>query len=466
MFAGLGLQATSASYFRLPYKRITADSDTVSSKVFIRVVSTKKAVHVGEPFMVKYMLYNSIQVIDPETNVMVKFNNCYQEEFSVDTTLVVETVNGRRYNVVNLKQYLVIPNDVGPTVLPQIKIQLKLYSKVDTGFFEQEQLVTKDIVSDQNSVMVQKLPLNADSTSFVGAIGKFRIRGSYTQAPKAKNMLIFHLYLDGIGNTKSAAIAVPHFAQGLEVYNINTTRHDSVTNFGIKTRIEYTFQLVANYRGKYDVPPVAFNYYDPEGDEYVKFTSGKYDWQVDYGPQMIVSANTARKQENLLYVDSNLYAATNKTFSYSAWYYILLFIGILLSLYSYFRSYFNEVALYGFGFINTKLNKYFALRSIQKLKAESSTLEEDVFWKRLASILYRYIKGEARIPYQSVSDLSFDTSILAKNVPADIYQQVTSFLNGLQNIRFSAHRSPVVDKVQSCNQLITIVNALDTNWHE
>jgi BatD DUF11 like domain len=463
--SAITLQATGSPYTRLPYKRIIADSDSAIN-VFIRVVSTKKAVRVGEPFMVKYTLYTAVQVIDPETNVDVKFTNCYQEEFSSDTSSAIETVNGKRYTVVALKQYLVIANNAGAVLLPQIKIQMQMYGVAANDFFAEQKLITKDIVSDPGVVTVEKLPINPDSTLFSGAVGKFRFRGSYSQAPRAKNMLLFHLIIDGEGNTKSAAIALPHFPDGLEVYNANTTRHDSVTSFGLKTRFDYTFQVVANYRGKYVVPAVVFNAYDPDRNKFVGFTSGVYNWQVDKGPQMIVQKDSAHRQANILYTEKTLYAKTNETFSYSFWYYFLLIIGVLLSLYSYLRPYFNRLSLIFVDFINGRMNKYLALRSIKKLIGDSSTVDDDVFWKRLSSILYRYIKGEAKISEKAVSDLSLDTNIFSKNIPADLYEQIVLFLSGLQSIRFSAVKSATVDKVQSCNQLITIVNALDTNWHE
>jgi hypothetical protein len=465
VLSAISLQATGSPYTRLPYKRIIADSDSATN-VFIRVVSTKKAVRVGEPFMVKYTLYTAVQVIDPETNVDVKFINCYQEEFSNDTTTAIETVNGRRYTVVALKQYLVIANNAGSVLLPQIKIQMQMYGVVENSFFNEQKLITKDIVSDPSVVTVEKLPVNPDSTLFSGAVGKFRFRGLYAPAGRAKNMLLFHLIIDGEGNTKSAAITLPHFPDGLEVYNANTTRHDSVTNYGLITRLDYTFQVVANYRGKYDVPAVVFNAYDPDKNKFVAFTSGVYKWQVDKGPQMIVQKDSVHRQANILYTEKTLYARTNETFSYSAWYYFLLIIGVLLSLYSYTRSYFDKAWLFCFSRINGRMNKHLALRSIKKLAADSSTVEEDVFWKRLSSILYRYIKGEAKISGETSSDLAFDTNVFSKNIPADLYEQVILFLSGLQSIRFSAVKSPAIDKVQSCNQLISIVNELDTNWHE
>jgi len=462
----ISLQVKGSAYASLPYKRIIADSDSLSTNVFIRVVSTKKAVRVGEPFMVKYTLYTAVQVIDPETNVDVKFNNCFQQEFSSDTSTAIETVNGKRYTVVALKQYLVIANNAGAVLLPQIKIQMQMYGVVANSFFNEQKLITKDIFSEPGVVSVEKLPINPDSTLFSGAVGKFRFKGAYSQAPRAKNMLLFHLIIDGEGNTKSAAITLPHFPDGLEVYNTNTTRRDSVTNYGLKTRFDYTFQVVANYRGKYVVPAVVFNAYDPDRNKFVSFTSGVYNWQVDKGPQMVVQKDSAHRQANILYTEKSLYAKTNETFSYSCWYYFLLIMALLLVLYSYLRSYFNQVWLVCFGYINGRMNKYRALRSIEKLISDSSSVEEDVFWKRLSSIFYKYIKGEANISEKSISDLSLDTSFFSKNIPADLYDQVVLFLSGLQSVRFSAVKSPAIDKVQSCNQLITIVNALDTSWHE
>jgi len=460
-------QTTGMSY-NTPRNKLIIDTTKVANQVFLRVVTSKPAVYKGEPFVVKYMLYNAVSVIDPGTNNDLKFTNCYQEEFPEDPKQSSQTIQGVVYNVVALKQYLVIPSNVGKMVLPRLKIQLKMYGEVQNDFFGTQKLITTELRSNTASIIVNDLPRDPDTTAFSGGIGQFKITGAYAPHKKTKNMLVFHLVIDGNGNTKATSVNLPELPQGLETFNTNTTRNDVLVEGGIKTHLEYSFQLVANYRGEYDVPSVNIKVFDPAKGSYITYSSPTYAWTVDQGPPKLTPAKISPISEpNNLYISNKLEAKNSQIYSSSGLFVILLLLGGLLLIYTYQPAYFNRLTKNYWGIVSAKRNRYLTLKSIEKLITISSELDEDAFCRRLISILYKFIQKEIGAANAEISNLSFEHSLLSQHLlPENISRQVVPFLTDLNIIRFSAVHVNKIDKLQSCNQLITIVKTVDGNLHE
>ncbi len=455
-----GLQAMAT-----PFK---TDTNAAANRndAFIKPVSSKNAVFVGEPFIVKYLLYIGSNVVDPETEIKAKFSNCFQDELPSKRESYEEVVKGVNYTVVVIKQYLVIANHEGKVEIPKIKIQLKTSYQDTTSFFHREVETTKDYYSAKGFVTVNPLPVSADTTLFSGAIGSFKIRGNYQPSKKNPNMLLFQLFIDGMGYTKNILISNPHYPEGMEVYNPNTVRHDTLTQDGIKTHLEYSFQLVANYKGKYVIPGVSFTVFNLETGKYEKFNSGDFSWDVENGPTLIAKTRVTPVKTNDFFTKDTLLNTSRQYFYASGLFKFLLIIGFLLLAYIYQMAFFEELFWKYLHLIKLKINRRETIKNINKLIIDSAGLQDDEFWKKLNRIFFTYLRKEAKIDDPAVSDLSIDLKQFSNRLPKSVFQQIDQFLFNLQSMRFNALPTPSVDKVKSCDQLINIVNAIDSNWHE
>lgn len=455
-----GLQAIAA-----PFKTDT-NAVTTDAKAFIKPISSKNTVFVGEPFIVKYQLYIGSNIEDPETIINAKFLNCYQDELPSNRESHDELIKGVKYTVVVIKQYLVIANHEGKVEIPRIKIQLKTSVRDTTSFFPREIENTKDYYSAVGSVTVNPLPVNADTTLFSGAIGSFKIKGNYQPTKKNPNMLLFKLFIDGTGYTKNILISNPHYPVGMEVYNPNTVRHDTLTQDGIKTHVEYTFQLVANYKGRYVIPGVSFTVFNLQTGKYEKFNSGDFTWDVVNGPTLVAPTRVVPVKTNDFFTKDTLINTGKHYFYASLLFKFLLVISFLLLIYIYQMAFFEELLWKYLELIKLKINKRETIKNINKLIIDSTGLQDDEFWKKLNLIFFTYLRKEARIDDPTVSDLSIDLKQFSNRLPKSVFQQINQFLFNLQSMRFNAVPIPSVDRVKSCDQLINIVNAIDSNWHE
>ena len=436
------------------------------NNILVRAVSSKKSVYAGESFFVSYYLYSAVAVVDPETIINVKFPDCFQQDVPFKRMEGTKRIGGKDYAVIMLAQYIVIAQKPGVLNLPPIKIDLKVTAPIPGDFFNQEKEITKSFTSAKSVVIVNKLPTAADTSLFTGAIGKFNITGYFRPFKKTKNLLTFHLLINGLGNTKAATINPPHMPEGLEVYNPVTVKHDTLGVKGFENRYEYSYQVVANFQGKYVVPALTFTYFNPDLNQYVVYNSGTYNWDVTTGPVQQIKVVEAKQKPIDYFVKEKLDDKANELYSYSNLFYILFFVGLAILIYSYNVSFFHRQARNLFDAYIKQKNKFDALRNVDKLISVADDVEEDIFWKLLTAILFKYIKGEIKKRNGHISDLALNNEFLSNHLTPAMYPKVANFLTEVEARRFAAVSLEEIDKLNCCRQLKTIVNSLHSNWHE
>jgi hypothetical protein len=440
---------------------LSAEKDTLKN-IFVKVVSSKKDIYVGEPFIVKYKLYTAVSVIDPQTNVVLKFDNCYQEEFPENHEPIIEFIGGKSFSVITLKQFLVIAQTVGKLELPKLKINIKVNEKAVAGFFEEERLITKTVYSNTDFVTIKNLPLNPKPNFYSGAVGEFKISGGYTPSPKIPNLLLFKLILDGIGNTKTANFSVLKVPKGIDVYDANSKKMDTLFQGGLQTHLEHTFQLVANYKGLYQIPPFEFMYFNPKLNKYVKYASEKYQWKVAVGkPAPMISNVSQNKISDSVFKD--LDSSVGSLYSFSKWYFLLFGFGLMVFCYSCSPIFFNENMAKWAAKMDFNSPKKIALKNISALKKEVSDINEETFCIKAETIVYDYIHKKSNGLHR-LSNLTFETYFMNQKLPLPVKLKGIAFLNSQNRTRFGATEKSKPDSFESCQELERIINELDKNW--
>ncbi|HTE02136.1 MAG TPA: hypothetical protein VK668_22765 [Mucilaginibacter sp.] len=440
---------------------IKNNKDSIDN-IFIRVVSSKPAVYTGEAFIVKYLLYNSVAVIDPETTADLKFKDCYQEQYPAAPNQATEKFRGKVYNVTILKQYLVVASNAGIMELPRLKIHVKINSAGNEDFFDQKELLTRELLSAPAAITINALPLPLNTVSFSGAVGIFKIKSFYKPSPKIENLLVYHLIINGTGNVKTAIFIDPKLPVGIDIYNANTTRHDTLTSAGIKAYLEYSFQLVANYRGKYSIPPVNFSFFDPEKKKYEIFNSQAYNWDVNTGPAMPPALNIIPKQPVDVFIKQDM-TDTYTIYSYSSLYFILLIVGLLLFVAGYKLPYIKKLTGRYIEILRSTNARNQAVKNIIELIKDSSSMDEDILCKRLTGALCKYmidINEEINKDNKALSSLHLETNLARQELPKDIHDEVRAFLHNQHKHRFGPAKAQTSDLMQRCLHLIDIIHAL------
>ncbi len=432
--------------------------DSVSN-VFIRIQSSKLAAYTGEPIIVKYVLYNSVTVTDPQSDTDLKFRNCYQEQYPAEQQQHQEKINGKTYNVVVLKQYLVIASNVGKLILPQLKTNIKLNSVSDNDFFGQEKLVTKQIYSNAASVTINDKPTFNSNVPFTGAVGDFKVSCLYRPSKQNTNLLFFQLTIEGSGNTKAINFAPPLLSKGLDAYNTNISRADILAVDDIKTKVVYTCQIVANYRGTYTLSPVNFAYFDPGTGQYKKYISDTYHWQVNTGPVLF-----NKPVQNMLVKNSTSDENNLVPFSYSGAHLFFIITGFILLMYCLKPQRYNNFLIRYADVLMARNAKRRAIARVKKTAQRSSALNDDLFYRELSAIFYKYVQEKHK--GLVLDDIFFETELRKLRLPATIYNQIITCLNNLQSIRFGVKDERSLNRSIQCDELIVVINAFSNSRYE
>jgi hypothetical protein len=440
---------------------LSAEKDSLKN-IFIKVVSSKKDIYVGEPFIVKYKLYTAVSVIDPQTNVVLKFGNCYQEEFPENREPTIEFIGGKSFSVIILKQFLVIAQTMGKLELPKLKINIKVNEKAVADFFDEERLITKTIYSNADFVTIKNLPLSPKPNLYTGAVGEFKISGGYTPSPKISNLLLFKLILDGIGNTKTTNFSMLKVSKGIDVYDSNSKKMDTLFQGGLQTHLEHTFQLVANYKGLYQIPPFEFLYFNPKLNKYVKYSSENYQWKVTVGKPAPMNSNASQnKISDSVFKD--LDSSVGSLYSFSKRYFLLFGFGLMLYCYSCSPLFFNENMAKWAAKMDFNSPKKIALKNISALKKEVSAIDEEIFCIKAEAIVYDYIHKKSN-GLHHLSNLTFETYFMNQKLPLSLKLKVVAFLNNQNRTRFGTIKKINPNRLESCQELFRIINELDKNW--
>jgi len=419
--------------------KVLQDSTALSrqKEVFVLASTSKSSVYVGEGFTVTYSLYMATAIIDPQKETNVKFEHCYQQQYPLTSTENEQKIGGRNYRVKILQQYLVIANVEGKLKIPSLKKAIQRNQIDVNNFFGQEKLVTETIISPIEFINVKPLPAINETPSFSHAVGVFSMKGAYHSTNKTPNLLEFSMILDGTGNTKNCIFTPPQANGFWEIYNVATISKDTLEATGLKTRVQFSFQIATNYKGSFTIPAVVFTVFNPSTNAYQKFDSGSYQWKVPHGMEISSKAetelNTIDSKEILEYKTGNLY-------SYSILFYTLVGLGFLLLLYVYFESYivrhWKNLQQYR---INRQALKIALAACKQQLKALNS-ISQDAFYQNTSMILLDYINQKKG------NDLVLDLvhSNLKKthaDWPIETHNQLLTWWRRTQQYRFGTSKT-------------------------
>lgn len=437
---------------------VLQDSTALSrqKEVFVLASTSKSSVYVGEAFTVTYTLYMATAIIDPQKETAVKFEHSYQQLYPLTSIEKEEKIGGRTYRVKVLQQYLVISNVEGKLQIPSMKKAIQRNQIDANDFFGQEKLVTETIISPIAFINVKPLPVTNESHIFSHAVGVFSMKGGYKATVKTPNLLEFSMILEGTGNTKNCSFAPPQATNFWEIYNVTTTNKDTLEATGLKTRVQYSFQLATNYKGSYAIPAVVFTVFNPNTNAYQKFDSGSYQWKVTQGmaasSKSETELNAIDSKEILEYNAGNLY-------SYSIFFYTLVGLGLLLLLYVYFEKYL--VRQWG-NFQQDRLNRQalkIALASCKHQLRILNSLSQDVFYQNTAMILLDYInqkKGNDVVLVLVHSDLKKTLT----DWPVETQNQLAAWWHRTQQLRFGNNKTTQSPQ-EHLRQLETLLLTLD-----
>lgn len=254
----------------------SAGSRISDKDLFIKVTANKKRVHEQEPVLLTYKVYTLVDLTQLEGK-MPDLTGFHSQEIPLprQKSFHVERVNGKTYRAVTWSQYLMYPQMTGSLKIPSITFKgivvqenrnvdpFEAFFNGGSGYVE----VKRNIVAPGMTIQVDPLPTKPDG--FSGGVGKFNISAQLSKkVVKAGDPVTLRVVVGGIGNLKLIKQPEPVFPKGFDKYDPKVTDKTKLTNAGVGGNMVYDFLVVPRNQGEYDIPPVAFTYYDVDANAY------------------------------------------------------------------------------------------------------------------------------------------------------------------------------------------------------
>ena len=238
------------------------------SEIFLRLVASKSTVYTGEPVLVQYKLYLSI-LAQPSPGKEPAFNGCSVIEMPPQEAPIIETVNGKRYNVVIARRVQLTPLQDGQLILPEASIN-NVVEYVTTDNTTQLKSYSLAATSNPVAITVKPLPEKDKPPGFSGLVGTFTISAKIdSNTIPANDNTHLTLTIKGAGNIGAVNMPAINWPANTEHFDANDTQHTSQDTFPVSGDKIFSIPFIGTKQGSMVIPPVSLSYFNPVTEKYI-----------------------------------------------------------------------------------------------------------------------------------------------------------------------------------------------------
>ena len=441
--------------------------------LFITAVISKKSVYEQEGFLVTYKLYanpRKTNVVGINQIKLPEFEGFLTQDVELPTNrqLTLENYNGKNYGTFVVRQSVLFPQRSGKITIPSGSLDVALRVQVQSrrprsvfDFFEDAGYVDVNKTVPISAVTVDVKPLpSGKPASFSGGVGNFTMTSSISsEKVKTDEAVTVKVVISGNGNVKLLKNPEVEFPNDFDIYdpkvetNIKTTTGGST---GTKT-IEY--MAIPRYAGDFEIPAIAFSYFDTKSGAYKTLTSGPYKLHVEQGQgggNAPVVSNFSNK-ESVKYLGKDIrylkvnpirFVPRDEMFFGSLAFYMCYIIPVVLFVIFFiiYRKQVKENA--NIALVRTKkANK----TAVKRLKNAGKLLKEnkkEEFYDEVLRALWGYLSDKLSIPLANLTKDNVEAELAKYGVDESLISEFMDILNTCEFARYApAQASDAMDKL-------------------
>lgn len=457
--ANQGGGGSSSSRGQIAGSRIT-DKD-----LFITATASKTTVYEQEAILLTYKVYTSVnlrQLMEDMPDMkgfqMQEIQLPQQKQYSM------EHYNGRNYNTIIWRQYVLFPQQTGKLEIPAVTFDGVVAQQTISddpfdaffnggGYIE----VKKKIVAPKVVINVKPLPVKP--ANFSGGVGEFTMTSSINaKEVKTNDAVTIKLTIKGAGNMKLITSPEVKFPEDFEVYDPKVTNNFDVSRAGLSGTQTIEYLAIPRHTGNFTIPPVEFVYFDLKSQSYKTLKTEAYDLKVEKGKgnaDQVIADFTNKENVKVLGQDVRFIKLGDTTLTPKGevffgtmgyWLgYLIPFI-VFVALVVFFRKQAAENA--NVAKVKTKKANKVATKRMKlagKLLAENKKNE---FYDEVLKALCGYISDKLSIPVSQLSKDNIEAELTKHGVAEDVTK---TFINALNECEFARYapgdENEAMDKV-------------------
>lgn len=442
-----------------------AGSRITDKDLFITATASKTTVYEQEAILLTYKVYTSVnlrQLMEDMPDMkgfqMQEIQLPQQKQYSM------EHYNGRNYNTIIWRQYVLFPQQTGKLEIPAVTFDGVVAQQTISddpfdaffnggGYIE----VKKKIVAPKVVINVKPLPVKP--ANFSGGVGEFTMTSSINaKEVKTNDAVTIKLTIKGAGNMKLITSPEVKFPEDFEVYDPKVTNNFDVSRAGLSGTQTIEYLAIPRHAGNFTIPPVEFVYFDLKSQSYKTLKTEAYDLKVEKGKgnaDQVIADFTNKENVKVLGQDVRFIKLGDTTLTPKGevffgtmgyWLgYLIPFI-VFVALVVFFRKQAAENA--NVAKMKTKKANKVATKRMKlagKLLAENKKNE---FYDEVLKALWGYISDKLSIPVSQLSKDNIEAELTKHGVAEDVTK---TFINALNECEFARYapgdENEAMDKV-------------------
>lgn len=257
----------------------SGQSDTVDEDaVRLEAGVSDQSVYVGEQLTLTVRFYQDGRFADRPQYQKPETTGFWVEDFPEPRTLY-EHIDGRRYHVTELRTAL-FPTESGEQTIGSARVDCRLRTSSDPfltdpfSLFGRRRSVPKTIVSEPIVIDVREVPHAGRPPEWDGAVGRYQLTAAADkQTAEVGEAVTLSVTVQGTGNVRLLGDPQLPEVEGMRSYQgegelSDAIRNDRVGGVKIVRRV-----FIADEPGDYEIPAIAYAYFDPTKETFVSLTS-------------------------------------------------------------------------------------------------------------------------------------------------------------------------------------------------
>ena len=440
--------------------------------LFILATASKTKVHEQEAILVTYKAYTTVD-LRQLLGKMPDQQGFYVQEVELPTqkTFKLEHYNGRNYNTVVYRQYVLFPQKSGRLEIPAVTFDAVVAQRVAVsddpfeaffnggGYVE----VNKKIVAPKVVINVDPLPSKPEG--FSGGVGTFSLKSDIsTTELKANEAVTIKLTISGTGNMKLVSAPEVNFPHDFEIYDPKIEDNYELTANGLSGTKTIEYLAIPRHAGNFTIPAIEFKYFDIKTEKYNTLTTEQYELKVaksdgSAASQQVIADFTNKENVKVLGTDI-LFIKTGDTVlrqkgnyffgtvTYYLWY-IIPFVLFVVFVVIYRKQAIESANV---AKVKTKKANKVATKRMKQAGKLLSENKVNEFYDEVLKALWGYISDKLNIPVSKLSRDNIEAELSGHGVSEDLIKEFIDALSECEFARYApGNQNEAMDKVYSAS---------------
>lgn len=250
------------------------DEAMLRQKMFVKVITNKNKIYVGEPIMATYKFYVVMQINDqPTVTKQPEFSGCSVKELNFQQGPELENIDNIYYAAYTIRKVQLTPLQPGKLSLGKafVKNNIQLRDPDDPYVINRYNI---SISNADAAVDVSGLPEKNKPEKFYGITGTFTISAIVpdTKIPVGENG---HLIVTIKGSGNFDAINKPEIVwpANTEHFDGSDSQHINPGNFPITGERVFDIPFIGEKEGTGIIPPISFSFFNADSENYQTVTT-------------------------------------------------------------------------------------------------------------------------------------------------------------------------------------------------